>query len=292
MILVFGFGFWAFASGATTFTVTKESDDDGQCEVDDCALREAILSANATPGNDIVVVPGGTYQLSLIGTVEENQSMTGDLDLLDDVEIRGDQELPVVIVGDGTDRVIQIFGCTVIISNLTITGGMASSWGGGIRATNSRVTIINSTISGNMNSASGGGILAGPPEMTLINCTVSQNTTQDHGGGIFRFGIAGIDPANLTLINTTVSGNLAVYVGGGIFNAGGVTWLYSTQRSRITHHIGEPPFLTTTLLEAPFIPIPSSWRHAVPSPALPRDQTEVTFRSAEIPATFRIPRTG
>jgi len=180
----------AFSAGAETFTVTKESDDDGPCEVDDCALREAILAANATPGNDLVVVPGGTYQLSLLGPVEENQSMTGDLDVLDDLEILGDQERPVFIVGDGTGRVLQIYESTVIISNVTITGGNASSWGGGIRTSHSRVTIIDSTITGNSNSMSGGGILAGSYEMTLINCTVSRNTTHEHGGGIFRFGIA------------------------------------------------------------------------------------------------------
>ncbi len=211
-------GLLTYAAGAATFTVTKQSDDDGPCEVDDCALREAILAANAEPGNDDIVVPGGTYQLSLIGTVEENLSMTGDLDILDDVEIRGAEEVPVIIVGDGTDRVLQIKDSTVVISSVTITGGMASSWGGGITAYDSRVTIIDSNISGNRNSTSGGGIFSAWWEMTLINCTVSGNSTNEHGGGIYRWGTINY-PANLTLINTTVSANSAAYDGGGIFSA-------------------------------------------------------------------------
>ncbi|MCP4549317.1 MAG: hypothetical protein GY835_22925, partial [bacterium] len=202
-------------------------------EVDDCALREAVLAANATPGHDVVVVPGGTYQLSLIGPVEENQSMTGDLDISEDVEILGDRETPVVVVGDGTDRVLQILGGTIIISDLTITGGVASSWGGGIRASNARVTIIDSTISGNMNSTSGGGILAGPHEMTLINCTVSANSSEEHGGGIYRYGVSFVAPASLRLINTTVSGNSATYDGGGIFHA----------------HEGEMAFVNSTIAD-------------------------------------------
>jgi CSLREA domain-containing protein len=114
---------WASAGFAETFVVTKEDDDDGPFTPDDCALREAVLAANASPEADVILVPGGTYQLSLIGPVEENASQTGDLDIHGDLEIRGDPMSPVTIVGDGTDRVIQVgtFG-TVEISQVTITG--------------------------------------------------------------------------------------------------------------------------------------------------------------------------
>ncbi len=39
--------FAASASSAATFVVTKEEDDVGPCEPEDCALREAILAARS-----------------------------------------------------------------------------------------------------------------------------------------------------------------------------------------------------------------------------------------------------
>ncbi|MCP4663618.1 MAG: hypothetical protein GY856_50175, partial [bacterium] len=39
---------------AATFTVTKETDDNGPCDVYDCALREAIIASNENPGFDTV----------------------------------------------------------------------------------------------------------------------------------------------------------------------------------------------------------------------------------------------
>ena len=72
------------APGAV-FVVTKEADDNGPCTPDDCALREAVLAADALPGADVVQVPPGTYELTL--GAEEPISFSGELDIEDDVEI-------------------------------------------------------------------------------------------------------------------------------------------------------------------------------------------------------------
>ena len=66
---------------AATYTVTKTTDTaDGSCNAD-CSLREAVIAANATPsGTDTIVVPAGTYSLTLDGA-GENLAETGDLDL-------------------------------------------------------------------------------------------------------------------------------------------------------------------------------------------------------------------
>ena len=123
-------GLPAPSAEAATFVVTKETDDDGACTVDDCALREAVQAANSTPGMDTIVLPGGTYQLSLVGPVEENFNMTGDLDIADDVEILGDEDASVTIGGDGTDRVLQTFDSVVMIDGVTLTGGAGCCGGG------------------------------------------------------------------------------------------------------------------------------------------------------------------
>src|SRR5690348_16785670 len=68
----------AGAASAETFTVTKTGDTaDGKCDAD-CSLREAVIAANATEAPDTIVVPSGTYQLSIKGA-EEDEAATGDL---------------------------------------------------------------------------------------------------------------------------------------------------------------------------------------------------------------------
>src|SRR5437867_4299770 len=44
------------------------------------SLREAVIQANASKGTNTIVVPAGTYMLSLAGTFED-AALTGDLDL-------------------------------------------------------------------------------------------------------------------------------------------------------------------------------------------------------------------
>lgn len=76
---------------AATFTVTKTADtNDGVCDAD-CSLREAISAANAAAGVDTVTIPAGTYQLTLAnaGGVNEDNNVTGDLDILDSISING-----------------------------------------------------------------------------------------------------------------------------------------------------------------------------------------------------------
>lgn len=113
------------AGSGAIFPVTTETDDNGPCETDDCSLREAILAANALPGTDTIIVPGGTYTLSIPGP-DEYPGFTGDLGIMDDVEILGEYQFPAVIVGDGSDRVLFIQFAAVTISNVTITGGLAA----------------------------------------------------------------------------------------------------------------------------------------------------------------------
>src|SRR5262245_50595474 len=53
---------------AAVFPVTKTADTaDDACDAD-CSLREAILAANALPGPDEIMLPAGTYMLSLVAS--------------------------------------------------------------------------------------------------------------------------------------------------------------------------------------------------------------------------------
>ena len=113
---------------------------------------------------------------------------------------------------------------TIVISGLTITGGVGN--GGGILNAGT-LTLDNCAISGNLagDPTNGGGTGAGiwnyiDAKLTLNNSTISGNSaignlsySASRGGGIANYGI-------LTLNNSTVSGNSATQgFGGGISNS-------------------------------------------------------------------------
>lgn len=84
---------WLFLIGipclSAEFTVDRPDDavdavpGDGVCATapePGCSLRAAIQEANALPGLDTVVLPAGTFLLSLEG-IDEDASATGDIDI-------------------------------------------------------------------------------------------------------------------------------------------------------------------------------------------------------------------
>ena len=52
------------------------------------SLRSAIMAANAKPNADTIIVPGGTFKLTIPGANEDNAA-TGDLDIKGNVTIKG-----------------------------------------------------------------------------------------------------------------------------------------------------------------------------------------------------------
>src|SRR5262245_56367808 len=108
----------ATANGAfaVTFTVDSTADavdanpGDGACAsaAGDCTLRAAIQEANAPPSAlDRVVVPAGTYLITIPGVAEE-MGATGDLDIRDPIEIAGAGAGVTIIDGNQLDRVLQV----------------------------------------------------------------------------------------------------------------------------------------------------------------------------------------
>ncbi len=119
----------------------------------------------------------------------------------------------VTVSGDGLSRVFQVdAGVTASISQLTITGGTATSGGGGL-INFGTATLTNCTVSGNT-ASTGGGLDNNGTTVTLTNCTVTSNTSTGTGGGLTNFGTA-------TLTDCTVSGNTAGGSGAIVFSSGG-----------------------------------------------------------------------
>ena len=85
------------SAGAAGATINVNTTDDELNADSDCSLREAVQAANtdiavdgctAGSGADTIVLPAGTYRLTLAGA-DENGNASGDLDILSDVTIEG-----------------------------------------------------------------------------------------------------------------------------------------------------------------------------------------------------------
>jgi hypothetical protein len=171
--------------------------------------------ANAASGDTVQFasnLKGGTITLG--STLDINQALT--------IDGAGSG----ITVNGGGNRVFQIdAGNTVVISSLTITGGVASGFnsGGGIYNLGS-LTLNNSTVTGNHAFDAAGIVNASNATMIMNGDTVSNNTASGAGGG----GIA--NSGTLTIVNCTIAANQAVN-GGGISNNGVLKMANSTVAS-------------------------------------------------------------
>lgn len=122
----------------------------------------------------------------------------------------------MTISGGGALRVLLVsgIGTEVVLRNLTITGGRATSGAGISNA--SKLTLDHVLVTGNVSNSgasisfpgNGGGISTGPDShLTLINSTVSGNSADGSGGGVFA-------RDDVTIINSTIVGNTAAQGGG------------------------------------------------------------------------------
>lgn len=185
----------AAPASAATFTVTNTNDPGPG------SLRQAMISANASPGHDdIVFAPGVT------GTIALTQ---GELSVQSDMSIDGPGVGALSVSGNHAGRVFNISSQppgTARISNLTITEGLVhasdggsagdsgdNGAGGGILNQGS-LTLVRTQVIGNRveggNGANGGRIKSGG---------AGGNGT---GGGIYSSG-------TLVLSETLVAGNTA-----------------------------------------------------------------------------------
>jgi CSLREA domain-containing protein len=220
LLLVGGVPLGSVVAADATFEVSSTLDlpdgnpGDGLCLAGDaCTLRAAIQEANALDGPDTIVVPAGTYVLTFEGAGDDD-AVSGDLDITDDVVITGDGSAATVVDGNALDRVFHILTeGAVSISGMTIQNGLAF-YGGGIANEAGQMTLADVTIQSN-ESERGGGIWNGG-WLSLSSGQVSGNeASAGSGGGILN------SSGTVNLTNVTVDGNGALVDGGGIFTVGG-----------------------------------------------------------------------
>lgn len=211
---------------AASFTVnipadaTDDNPGDGVCEIAGppwgiCTLRAAIEETNALAGTDEIIIPAGVFVSNRTGSDDDN-AFAGDLDITDDLIVRGDSNTTTFIDGGAIDRVLHITGSVAVtISNVTIRNGAAAD-GAGILNDGGEVTLISTTIRSNHASINGGGIYnaSANGSVSLAQSSLISNTALASGGAVYNDGV-------LALVNSTVSTNTAVSLGGGIIQKTG-----------------------------------------------------------------------
>jgi hypothetical protein len=131
------------------------------CTPGSCSLREAVSLANSLAGPDRILLPatpGVPLQLTIPGA-NEHANATGDLDVLDDLEIVGTGVATTLLVQTTQDRVLQAVmpqDGRLVLRGLTIQGGSASQ--GGALLSQSLTTIEDVAFVGNTASYEGGAV--------------------------------------------------------------------------------------------------------------------------------------
>jgi len=251
-----------------SFTVNSTADatdliPDGICDVDglgQCTLRAAIQEADELHGNVTIIVPAGTYTLTIPPGDPDDNILTGDLDIdASYITISGAGASSTFIDGGGLDSVFWIVTANgVTISGVTVQNGQAipGKSGGGITVYSGdlsldRVAVVNNAVT----DAYGGGIIVGgggSATATVTNSTIITNTAGSNadGGGIYvasggamdlsdssvqnnnACGGAGIglqENSSATVKDVTISGNNAsCSAGGGILNYGNLALTNTT----------------------------------------------------------------
>jgi hypothetical protein len=117
----------------STIDATDLAPGDGVCATatGQCTLRAAIQETNVLCGRDTILVPAGTYTLTISGA-GDNVAAAGDLDITDDLEIIGESASSTIIDGNQLDIVFHVIAFTpaglthrfVTIRRLTIRNGL------------------------------------------------------------------------------------------------------------------------------------------------------------------------
>lgn len=186
-------------AGAATFQVDTQLDavdaapGDHQCRTaaGTCSLRAAVQEANAIAGLDEVLLPAGTFSLTLAGAGEDGAA-TGDLDVKDDLTLTGAGERLTIIDGGRRDRLFESHppagGLTLWLTGLTVQNGgnVAAHADGGcfLNPENGQLLLGEVTVRGCHSSRIGGAIFnAGRFEGFAVSLVDNGDPKYETGAG-------------------------------------------------------------------------------------------------------------
>ncbi|MBX7105774.1 MAG: hypothetical protein K1X57_16950, partial [Gemmataceae bacterium] len=211
-------GQFRVAADANNFVVTNTNDSGAG------SLRAAVDAANALLGTHDTI----SFDPTVFTGSKTIVLTSGPIAITDAVSVLGLGAGVVTGSGNTTDRIFSVDdgkagSMNVIISGVTLTGGVSNTPGGAITMTNETLELQGVVLSGNKTTGSGlnagGGAIAITGAGTLIatDCTFTGNRATGAGadGGAIRAG----DGTTVNLNRTTLSGNTTNGDGGGLYQS-------------------------------------------------------------------------
>jgi CSLREA domain-containing protein len=208
----------AATAGAAPLVVTKAADtNDGKCN-GDCSLREAIGRANKAHGADTITLKAKSYNLTIEGS-DENRNDEGDLDVRDDLTIKGKSPGKTTIQGawsGAPDRLLDLEGGHVklSVSGVALTNGQAGFFNGGaisVPAVSDSLKLTNARVIGNTASFSGG--IESYGKAKISKTLFANNFAMSCCGAFYNYGEA-------TLTNVIFDNNTAGADTGAMYDQG------------------------------------------------------------------------
>ncbi|NBY00394.1 MAG: hypothetical protein EBQ87_00180, partial [Planctomycetes bacterium] len=199
------------------------------------SLRQAIIDANTTPGDDSIdfnLTGTAPYTITLSSTLpvilDANDPVTGG-GTVGTLTITGLGATNLTISGsdpanpNNANRDFRIFdintGGDLSISGVTISGAQLKSGDGGVFYNSGSLNIYNSVITGNsaVNSSGsgGGGAIYNKGSLYFYYVNLNSNTSNLNGGAVFNS-----SSGTLNVNNSIISNNSPGLDGGAIFNSG------------------------------------------------------------------------
>jgi hypothetical protein len=188
----------------------------------DCSLRQAMELANL-PGEMTILLPPGTYQLTLPGA-DEDANQTGDLDYsaASALAIIATSGLPTVIQQTGSDRILDLHegAGSVMLSAVTLTGGDVSAGGGGaIRSMAALLTLHDVVLVDNQAKGVGGCLLIQKAQLLQV-AFHGQGLTFQWCGALLGGALGIVQPLGssgaVVIVGSRFVGNAAQIGGGAI----------------------------------------------------------------------------
>ncbi|WP_420629977.1 hypothetical protein [Candidatus Leptofilum sp.] len=173
----------AAALPSATFTVSNTNDSGAG------SLRQAILDANSSVGEDVI-------EVTAVGTVALLSPLPT---ITDTVKVEGSGVDLFIVDGQGLHRVFDIGLTAVTLADLTIQQGSAADADG-----------------------RGGGIRSTGIGLTLDSVNILSSTAESHGGGVYVTG-------GLIVSDSLFQNNHSISGTGGAILSGGVTFMTDTQ---------------------------------------------------------------
>ena len=139
---------------STTLDTVAVNLKNGKDSTGHISLRSAIMAADTQKGSNTIIVPAGTFTLTIPGA-NEDAGATGDLDVKGKVTIKGAGSNKTIVNGNSLDRVFEVLEANVTIQKLTIEGGSASD-GAGLLNIGGKVTLSSVVVAGNTGQGAAG----------------------------------------------------------------------------------------------------------------------------------------